>query len=245
MRLDLSLECQSYSILLLRSTRTRQRRRAVIIGLEPHGAMVELAGADSLLGAVDFLRLPQLAAYAACAQLCKRQVNASWPKRVARLELEIPSHVKWRPRLDQQLTLKPIETACATYRLAKGIQLYEQRRFRDAEQELRALLRIAWRPFAMCRLADTLYGRAVSLKVSSPESSSAEDAEAVQEPRAEPEEDHEEEGAVPYSRSPVTPTPPRVDGDTELRPQNEQTWSPPGHVEAVKGLGSKSRIKGE
>lgn len=201
---------------------------------EPHGAMVELAGADSLLGAVDFLRLPQLAAYAACAQLCERQVNASWPKRVARLELEIPSHVKWRPSSDEQLTLKPIETACATYRLAKGIKFYEQRRFREAEQELRALLRIASRPFAMCRLADTLYGRAVSLKVSSPESSSAEEAEVVQPPAAE--EDHEEEeGAAPHSRSPITPMPPRVDGDTELQPeQSEQNWSPPGHVDEAR-----------
>ena len=58
--------------------------------------------------------------------------------------------------------------ACAFWRLARGVELYEQKRFKDAEEELRALLSILpadspGRPFAKCRLADTLYGRAVSL----------------------------------------------------------------------------------
>lgn len=135
---------------------------------------------DGLLGALDFLDFPELGAYLACSGRLSRHGVAAWDARSWRmrsLDARIPSHVKWRPEIQEAPLLGGLGVdscragslqACAFWRLARGVQLYEQKRFKDAEEELRALLSILpldspGRPFAKCRLADTLYGRAVSL----------------------------------------------------------------------------------
>ena len=193
--------------------------------------MCDLVDGDCLLGAVDFLDFCELAAYLASSKrLSLHAGKNAWDARSWRmqsLEARIPGHVKWRlwrPGGPSDPPLKGSLLACATWRLARGVQLYEQKRFKNAEDELRALLTILpGRPFAMCRLADTLYGRAVSLhsgasQPSSRSSTPASAGEAWVEPthqdeidrdQGDPDRDEAEEELpmMPYSHSPLSPAP--------------------------------------
>ena len=206
----------------------------------------ELVDGDCLLGSVDFVDFPELGAYFACSRRLSRHAAAAWDARSWRmqsLEARIPEHVKWRPAADPELnqlqrpgSLQGSRRACATWRLARGLQLYEQKRFKDAEDELRALLVILpGRPFAMCRLADTLYGRAVSLNAAVPSqptsrsSTPASAGEAWVDERMDHDqgagdgdeagegEGDEGEPPMPYSRSPLSPAPPRLEGQASMQ----------------------------
>lgn len=202
----------------------------------------DLVDGDCLLGAVDFLDFCELAAYLASSKRLSLHACAAWDARSWRmqsLEARIPNHVKWRPaNCPPDPQLKGSLLACATWRLARGVQLYEQKRFKNAEDELRALLTILpGRPFAMCRLADTLYGRAVSLhsasQPSSRSSTPASAGEAWVEPtthrdeidgdQGDPDRDEAEEELpmMPYSHSPLSPAPvgqDQADQATEMDP---------------------------
>jgi len=203
----------------------------------------DLVDGDCLLGAVDFLDFCELAAYLASSKRLSLHACAAWDARSWRmqsLEARIPGHVKWRPAGPPDPQLKGSLLACATWRLARGVQLYEQKRFKNAEDELRALLTILpGRPFAMCRLADTLYGRAVSLhsgasQPSSRSSTPASAGEAWVEPthrdeiddrdQGDPDRDEAEEElpVMPYSHSPLSPAPgfgqDQADQATEVDP---------------------------
>ena len=192
----------------------------------------ELVDGDCFLGSVDFLDFPELGAYLNCSRRLSLHAVAAWDVRSWRmqsLEARIPGHVKWRP--DPQLNGS--QAACAAWRLARGCQLYENKRFKDAEDELRALLIILpGRPWAMCRLADTLYGRAVSLNAdaapsqpSSQSSTPRSAGEAWVDGRMDGDGDRDgddgetEELPLPYSHSrhsPLSPAP-RLGGAASLQ----------------------------
>ncbi|CAJ1429016.1 unnamed protein product [Effrenium voratum] len=190
--------------------------------------MLEGDGSDSLLGCVDFLDFPELGAYLACSQHLLQHAKVAWDGRSWRmrsLEGRLPSHVRWPKE-----ALSGTRRACAVWRLGCGVRLYEQKRFKEAEDELRALLSILPHPFVMCRLADTLYGRAVSLTAgtvaasraerssqssasagnwqSEPEEAEAPEPEEAPEGEVEEEEEEEVEPEAPvpaWARSPMSP----------------------------------------
>jgi len=184
------------------------------------------ANADSLIGAVDYLGFSDLASCLACSQRLLSHGaspllwdSASW--RMKELEGRIPAHARWRPAEDPELTRQPgpwkhLRAAASTWHFSKGLQLYEQKSFEEAEGHLRALIRLLpGRPLAICRLADTLYGRAVSLLTvqRQPEQSSRDSSSSTTPLPAvidgiQEEEEEEPNPAMFLSRSPMSPSSP-------------------------------------
>lgn len=182
------------------------------------------ANADSLIGAVDYLGFSDLASCLACSQRLLGHGaspllwdSASW--RMKELEGRIPAHARWRPAEDPELARQPgpwkhLRAAASTWHFSKGLELYEQKSFEEAEGHLRALIRLLpGRPLAICRLADTLYGRAVSLlTVRQPEQSSRDSSSsttplpAVIDGGTQEEEEEEPNPAMFLSRSPMSPS---------------------------------------
>ena len=191
---------------------------------------------ECLLGAVDYLGFRDLAACLACSQrlLCHGVSPLLWDAsswRMTQLENGIPTHARWRPAKEQLTENSPwkhLRAGASTWHFARGLQLYEQKRFEDAEEHLRALLELLpGRPFAMCRLADTLYGRAVSLLTHQrqPEQSSPSSTPPVVDGMDE--EDDEEQPMVLLSRSPTSPThrpltAVNADGEASLSPDMQE-----------------------
>ena len=172
---------------------------------------------SSLIAAVDYLGFSDLAACIACSQRLLNNGTSpllwdrctSW--RMKQLEGSIPAHARWRPAEDPELVnqsepWKHLRAGASTFHFARGLQLYEQKKFEEAEDHLRALIQLLpGRPLALCRLADTLYGRAVSLLTHQrqPEHRSHSSTPPVIEAF---DDEEEEQPAMLLSRSPMSPT---------------------------------------
>jgi len=127
---------------------------------------------DWLLAAVDFLDFRDLYAFCAASHRFLLHADSALGEAesplMRHLDRRIPSHVRWRPADDvefQESSLpKGLKLAACTFYLARGMELYEKKSFADAESRLRLLHdMMPGRSHIMCRLADTLYGRATSL----------------------------------------------------------------------------------
>jgi len=83
------------------------------------------------------------------------------------LDRHVPSHIRWRTSSDKHLQKLPSHLARGrcTFRVSQAIHLYEARKFKSAERLLREVLAVVpEHDLVMCRLADTLYARAGSMK---------------------------------------------------------------------------------
>mmetsp|Transcript_57670 Transcript_57670/g.106614 ORF Transcript_57670/g.106614 Transcript_57670/m.106614 type:complete len:390 (+) Transcript_57670:108-1277(+) len=151
-------------------------------GLQPAAPRAELGACevqadehalpDWFFDAADFLDFPT---FAAQFMTCRRSfqhanTHTAWTGwRLAYLDQQVPAHVRWRTAADKHLlTLNSqlLRGSC-TYRVARGLHMYEARKFKKAERHFRAVLAVlSEHDQVMCRLGDTLYAQAGSLRVS-------------------------------------------------------------------------------
>lgn len=142
----------------------------------------------------DYFGAPELYAFLCSSRRGFRYAAsaACWQGwRGAWLEEQLPGHVHWRPAQDadfRQVMSCPLQRAGFTYILARGIRLYEARDFDRAVEALRRVAALAPRVQSqvLCRLADALYSKAMTLKSNA---AIAEEAAAVVSSAETPEEE--------------------------------------------------------
>lgn len=131
--------------------------------------MIDGASDDWLLTVAQFLDFPEFGRFlSSCSRFL--QIADTLPVWKGWRELyfleRIPPHVHWVPREDAPLghITSELRRAYCTFHFLKGIHAYENKEFDRAEDLFRTVLIVApQHDQIMCRLADTLYGKAVSM----------------------------------------------------------------------------------
>lgn len=131
--------------------------------------MIDGASDDWLLTVAQFLDFPEFGQFL-CSCPHFHQIADAGPVWKGWRELyfmrQIPPHVHWVPREDLALRhlTSELRRAYCTFHFLKGIRAYENKAFDRAVNLFRTVLSVApEHDQVMCRLADTLYGKAVSM----------------------------------------------------------------------------------